>query len=87
MSALKIFISSTCYDMAILRSELRSYLLEIGHDPLVSENSDILFDPRQHTHANCIQEIASCDYVMVFIGSRFGEPLYLVQSILLIGKN
>jgi len=58
--------------MAILRSELRSYLLEIGHDPLVSENSDILFDPRQHTHANCIQEIASCDYVMVFIGSRFG---------------
>ena len=38
----------------------------------MSDYNDILYDPRHHTHTNCIDEIASCDMVIVVIGSRYG---------------
>lgn len=54
------------------REQLRSFLLRIGYDPILSEYSDILYDPRAHTHTSCIQEVPNADIVVVLIGSRFG---------------
>ncbi|MCX4244209.1 DUF4062 domain-containing protein [Paraliomyxa miuraensis] len=72
MSDLKIFVSSTCYDLAPVREQLRSFIRGLGHIAIMSEYSDVLFDPRAHTHTSCIQEIPNCDIVVVIIGSRFG---------------
>jgi hypothetical protein len=38
----------------------------------MSEYSDVLYDPRTHTHTSCIQEVPNADIVVVLIGSRFG---------------
>lgn len=38
----------------------------------MSDYSDILYDPRAHTHDSCLKEIPACDMVVVIIGSRFG---------------
>ena len=38
----------------------------------MSDYSDILYDPREHTHENCIKEVPNCDMVLLIIGSRFG---------------
>lgn len=38
----------------------------------MSEYSDILFDPRLHTHDSCIKDVVGCDVVVLIIGSRFG---------------
>lgn len=72
MASLKVFVSSTCYDLGIVRGQLRTFLINLGHEPIMSEYNDILFDPRTHTHENCAQEIKNADVVILIIGSRFG---------------
>src|ERR1700744_36341 len=72
MAQLKVFISSTCYDLSIVRSQLRGFILELGYEPVMSEYSDVLFDPRSHTHENCLKEIINCDIAILIIGSRYG---------------
>lgn len=72
MPSPRIFVSSTCYDLAVVRAELRSFVADIGYEPHMSEYSDILFDPRHHTHTSCLQEIEGCDLMVVIVGRRFG---------------
>ncbi|MFT7528295.1 MAG: hypothetical protein ACI9LY_003456 [Arenicella sp.] len=72
MPSPKVFISSTCYDLGIAREQLRSFLIRLGYDPIMSEYSDVLYDPRTHTHTSCIQEVPNADMIVVLIGARFG---------------
>ena len=37
MSKTRIFLSSTCYDLAAVREHLRECILSLGHEPLLSE--------------------------------------------------
>ena len=72
MANLKVFISSTCYDLGVVRSKLQEFLRSLGHDPVLSEYSDVLYNPNEHTHTSCIKEVINCDAVILMIGSRFG---------------
>lgn len=72
MARLKVFVSSTCYDLSIVRSQVRSYIKQLGHDPVMSDYMEVLYDPREHTHKSCLQEISGCDVAVLIIGSRFG---------------
>lgn len=72
MAGLKVFVSSTCYDLSIVRSQLRIFIQNIGHEPVMSDYNDILYDPRIHTHSSCVDEVASCDVVILIVGQRFG---------------
>ena len=72
MAGLKIFISSTCYDLSILRSDLRTFVSSMGYEPIMSDSADVVYDPRQHTHSSCVEEVKNCDMVIVVIGSRYG---------------
>lgn len=69
---LKIFISSTCYDLSIIRSQLKSFIENMGYDAVLSEYNDVFYDPQDHTHESCVKEIANADVVILIIGSRFG---------------
>lgn len=70
---MRVFLSSTAYDLALLRGHLRGYLESLGHQPVLSDYSDILYDPAQHTHKSCVQELSTCDAVVLVVGSRFGS--------------
>jgi len=72
VAKLRIFVSSTCYDLGVIRSELRPFITSLGYEPVMSDYSDILYDSRSHTHENCIKEVPNCDMVLLIIGSRFG---------------
>lgn len=72
MSELRVFVSSTCYDLSLLRAQLRSFIKDIGYEPVMSDFEDILYDPRNHTHASCIDEVSNCDMLILIIGSRYG---------------
>lgn len=72
MANLRIFLSSTCYDLSVVRGQLRQFIESLGHEPVMSDYNDVVYDPRSHTHTSCIDEVAGADAVVVIIGSRFG---------------
>ena len=72
MAELRVFVSSTCYDLSLLRSQLRLFIRGLGYDPVMSDYEDIIYDPRTHTHTSCVDEVANCDMLVLIIGSRFG---------------
>jgi len=69
---LKVFVSSTCYDLSLLRSQLRMFIKNMGYEPVMSDYEDVLYDPRVHTHTSCVDEVSNCDVLVLIIGSRFG---------------
>lgn len=72
MANLRVFLSSTCYDLSVVRGQLRQFVESLGHEPVMSDYNDVVYDPRSHTHTSCIDEVAGADAVVVIIGSRFG---------------
>lgn len=72
MAGLKVFVSSTCIDLDAYRSQLRGLLMRLGYEPVMSDYSEVLFDPSLHTHASCIRDVLGADLVILLIGSRFG---------------
>lgn len=72
MASLRVFVSSTCFDLGPIRGQLRTFLNSMGYDPIMSDYNDVLYDPRIHTHTSCIEEIATCDIIILLVGSRFG---------------
>ena len=72
MAGLRVFVSSTCYDLSSIRAQLRLFISSLGHDPVMSDFNDVLYDPRIHTHTSCIEEVAGCDVVVLLVGSRYG---------------
>lgn len=72
MAEMRVFVSSTCYDLSLLRSQLRSFIKNIGYEPIMSDYEDVLYDPRIHTHTSCVDEVRNCDILVLIIGSRFG---------------
>lgn len=73
MAAPRVFISSTAYDFKAAREQLYSFVRSLGFEAVANERSDILFDFRSHTHNDCVREVASCDVMVVLVGSRFGS--------------
>lgn len=72
MANLRVFVSSTCFDLSVTRGQLRAFIEDLGFQPVMSDYNDVLYDPRIHTHTSCVNEVASCDMVLVLVGSRFG---------------
>ncbi len=69
---LKVFISSTCYDLGVIRSQLKSFIEKMGYDSILSENNDVFYNPNDHTHESCVKDVANADIVILIIGSRYG---------------
>lgn len=73
MPQLRIFVSSTAYDLAAVREQLRVSIANLGHYPVLSEYADFLYDPKHHTHQACVAELKTCDIVVLILGTRFGS--------------
>ena len=72
MAGVRVFVSSTCYDLVPIRAQLRGFLQSLGFEPIMSDYEEVLFDPRSHTHTSCIEDVSNCDMLVFIIGSRFG---------------
>lgn len=73
VAAPRIFVSSTAYDLGHVRGQLRSAIQALAYEPVLSDFADVLYDPRTHAQTSCIKELASCDAVVLVVGSRFGS--------------
>lgn len=72
MSLLKIFISSTCYDMKFIRENIENFIHELGHEPIMCENN-IYYKQYCLPEQSCYDEISNCDILIHIIGGNFGS--------------
>ena len=67
-----VFVSSTIYDFADLRSALKYWLEEMGFGVRMSEFNDFVKDSSENSYDACFKAIEECDYYILLIGSRVG---------------
>ena len=73
MSKCRIFVSSTCFDLAAVREDLRSHILALGHEPLLSEYPSFPVNPDADCVANCQRNVREhTDLLVLIIGGRRG---------------
>lgn len=72
MVAPRVFVSSTCYDLAEERDGISEFCARYGYDTTLSERGDVFYHPDLHTHSSCIRETSNCHIFVLVIGGRFG---------------
>ncbi len=72
MAVPRIFVSSTCYDLKYIRENLKFFIRTIGYDPILSEEGDVFYNPKLHTHDSCLSEVETTQMLVLIIGGRFG---------------
>lgn len=69
-----VFVSSTCFDLAQLREDLRDFLISYGLDPVLSEFSSFPVDPQLEPIENCINVVRErADVLLLIVGGRYGS--------------
>lgn len=81
MSSLKIFVSSTCYDLSQVRADLYDFISGLGYQPILSEYPSFPVDPDEDTISNCIQNVETADIFILIIGGRYGSLVDSGKSI------
>lgn len=74
MSKPRVFISSTFYDLRLVRLELDKFLRVLGYEPVRNETGDIPYGKAEALENYCYKEIGNVDILISIIGSRFGTP-------------
>ncbi len=67
-----IFISSTIFDFADMRSSLKYYLERLGYTVNMSEFNDFQHDLDKNSYDACFKTVENSDYFILLIGSRAG---------------
>ena len=79
---MNIFVSSTCYDLSQIRDDLKRCIIDLGHNPILSELKDFPIDPMKSNSENCINAINNeADIFVLIIGNRYGSVLETGKSI------
>lgn len=82
MSQIKIFLSSTCYDLKQIRTDLFEYFYGAGYTPYLSENHDFPINPQKDTIDNCIENVKNnTDIFVLIVGNRYGFQIENGKSI------
>jgi hypothetical protein len=70
----KVFVSSTFFDLRQVRDDLRSFIEELGYEPLLSEHPSFPIDPSLTTIENCRRRVEQdADLFILIVGARYGS--------------
>lgn len=81
MSQPKIFVSSTCFDLSQIRSDLSDFISSIGYLPILSEYSSFPIDPNSDTLENCRHNVENADIFLLILGNRYGFQMDSGKSV------
>lgn len=73
MACPRIFVSSTYYDLRHVREIIRDFVINLGYEPILSEYSDVFYNPSDTVQNSCLKEISSCDMFVLIVGKRYGS--------------
>lgn len=73
---IKVFISSTCYDLGTNRKNIAKLLENRGFDCLLSDRNDPDFIKKEHIHSHdaCFETVGKADYLLFILDGRYGSP-------------
>ena len=74
---MRIFISSTCYDLVDLRAELETFFKNAGMEPVLSDSltSDFQVSPDANSIETCLANVRTCDQFIIILSNRYGPTL------------
>ncbi len=82
MRKLNIFVSSTCYDLSQIRTDMHDFIDSSGHNPMLSEFYKFPINPTKNTIDNCIEVVKNnADVFVLIVGNRYGGVLESGKSI------
>ncbi|MEK6742552.1 MAG: DUF4062 domain-containing protein [Nitrospirota bacterium] len=68
-----IFVSSTCYDLGQVRTDLKQFIESLGHDPILSDFNSFPVNPLHDIVKNCREAIKNrADIFILIVGGRYG---------------
>lgn len=73
MASIRVFVSSTYYDLKHIRSSLEVFIESLGYDAALSEKGNIAYSPDQPLDESCYREVKNCDIYILIIGGRYGS--------------
>jgi hypothetical protein len=77
-----VFVSSTCYDLAQVRKDLRAFIEAMGMTATMSEYSSFPVDPNLDAVGNCLGRVKdSADILVLLVGGRYGSPTETGKSV------
>jgi hypothetical protein len=74
---MKVFISSTCYDLIDLRAELEHFFRQAGVSAILSDSltSEFQVTPDQNSIETCLVNVRECDVFLIVLSKRYGPTL------------
>lgn len=74
---MRVFISSTSYDLLDLRAELEVFFKNAGVEPVMSDSltSDFQVSPERNSIETCLANVRTCDHFIVILSNRYGPTL------------
>jgi hypothetical protein len=74
---MRVFISSTCYDLIDLRAELETFFRDAGMTPILSDslNSEFEVSSDKNSIGSCLANVGSSEYFVVILSKRYGPSL------------
>lgn len=78
-----IFVSSTCYDLKQIRTDLKLFLeKELGYEVLLSEYDSFPLDPNMDAIGNCLRAVDErADIFVLIVGCRYGSVMESGHSV------
>jgi hypothetical protein len=74
MARLRVFVSSTFYDLKYIRANLEGFIKTFGYEPVLFESGDIGFHPDLPLDESCYKEIENSHMQILIIGGKYGSP-------------
>jgi hypothetical protein len=68
-----IFVSSTCFDLGQIRTDLKQFIESLGYEPVLSEFKSFPINPAYDTIKNCRETVKNrADIFILIVGGRYG---------------
>lgn len=72
MAKPRVFVSSTYFDLRVVRANIERFIKEIGYDAVLFEKGHIAYGKDNALEDYCYREISTCDILVAIIGGKYG---------------
>jgi len=69
----RVFVSSTFYDLRVIRADLERFMKEMGYEPVLFERGQVPYGREEALEEYCYREISSCEMLITVIGGKYGS--------------